>query len=143
MLALKGAVLIYILENAFTILTATLVGLGFGVGYCLMADRARTRIIGLTKLVPLMLLAFVAQFWLASILAGALILAPAEADGWTMAIGSALVIWIGFVVPVLFVTHRFRGLSARVALIDCGHWLAVMIAQAIMLRSMGLSPPPA
>jgi hypothetical protein len=42
-----------------------------------------------------------AEFWLASILAGALILAPSQAGVWVRALGSAVVILIGFVVAVL------------------------------------------
>jgi hypothetical protein len=137
--------MIYIVTNAYTIFAATLAGLAFGVGYYFLVDRAAVKSSreGLTKLIVLAALAFVAEAWFASILAGALILAPPEAGRWTMAIGSALVIWIGFIVPVLLVTHRTRALSTRTALTDCAHWLGVIIIQALVLQAIGLQLPRA
>lgn len=137
--------MIYILTNAYPILAATLAGLVFGVGYYFLVDRAAVKSSsdGLAKLTVSAVSAFIAEAWFASILAGALILAPPEAGRWTMAIGSALVIWIGFIVPVLLVTHRTRALSARAALTDCGHWLGVIVIQALVLQTIGLQLPTA
>ena len=136
--------MIYIVTNAYPILAATLAGLAFGLGYYFLVDRAVTRSSsdGATKQTVLAALAFIAEAWFAAILAGALILAPPEAGQWTMAIGSALVIWIGFIVPVLLVTHRTRALTTRTALTDCGHWLGVIIIQALVLQTIGLQLPP-
>jgi len=137
--------MIYILTNAYPILAATLAGLVFGVGYYFLVDRAAVKSSsdGLAKLTVSAVSAFIAEAWFASILAGALILAPPESGRWTMAIGSALVIWIGFIVPVLLVTHRTRALSARAALSDCGHWLGVIVIQALVLQTIGLQLPTA
>ncbi len=88
-----------------------------------------------------MITALIAESWLAAILAGALILAPPQADPWVMAIASAVVIWIGFVVPVLAVTHVFRGLSTSALMLDCVHWLLVMTVQAAVLQAIGLARP--
>ena len=137
--------MIYIVSNAYAILAATLAGLAFGVGYYFLLDRAamKSSSDGSAKLTVLAALAFIAEAWFASILAGALILAPPEAGRWTMAIGSALVIWIGFIVPVLLVSHRYRTLTLRTALTDCGHWLGVIIIQALVLQTIGLQLLPA
>jgi hypothetical protein len=137
--------MIYILTNAYPILAATLAGLVFGVGYYFLVDLAAVKSSndGLAKLTVSAVSAFIAEAWFASILAGALILAPPEAGRWTMAIGSALVIWIGFIVPVLLVTYRTRALSARTALSDCGHWLGVIVIQALVLQTIGLQLPTA
>ncbi|OYY72088.1 hypothetical protein [Sphingomonas sp. 28-63-12] len=130
--------MIYILLNLLPILAATALGLGIDTAHHLLAGGgARTPSIGL------ILLAALAQFWLASILAGALILAPAKADPWIMAVGSAVVIWAGFVLPVLAVTLSYRGLEPRTVIVDCAHWLIVMIAQAVLMKIWGLVPPPA
>lgn len=122
--------MIYILLNAGPILLATLVGLG--VGWALWRPRGRRY----------WLTAMPAEAWLCAILAGALILAPPRADQWTMALASAFVIWIGFIVPALLVTHRLRSLPTRAALVDCGHWLGTMLVQAAVLKAWGLVPPP-
>ena len=86
---------------------------------------------------------FVAQAWLAAILAGALILAPPKGGVWTMTIGSAVVIWAGFVAPTLAASYRLREQSWRTIGIDGGYWLAAMVIQAILMRLIGLVPPPA
>lgn len=81
--------------------------------------------------------------WLASILAGALILAPVTASAWTIALGSAFIIWIGFVLPVLTISLVLRGHTVLSSLKDAICWLAVMLAQAAVMNIIGLAPPAA
>jgi len=129
----------YIIVNVVAILLATCAGLVVGVGYRMLAGQQVNLLEGHGRRpVSLAITAFVAEFWLCSILAGALILAPQQADPWVMALGSAVVIWIGFIVPVLVVTHLFRGLSLATALLDSAHWIAVLLAQAAVLHLVGL-----
>ncbi len=130
--------MIYILLNIGPILAATLAGLAFGLVWHRLSGAP-----ALPRLAPLLITAALAEFWLAAILAGALILAPHQASPWTMAIGSGFVIWIGFVLPTLAVTSLYRGVPARRIAADCGHWLGAMIVQAVVLQSLGLVPPPA
>ncbi len=123
--------MIYIVLNLAPILAATLAGLLAGL--VLHRDRHGP---------GYWLTAFIAQAWFAAILAGALILAPPKAAAWVMAIGSAVVIWIGFVVPATIVTLRYRRTAWGEVLRDCGYWLVVMVVQALVLKSWGLVPPP-
>ena len=123
----------YILSNLPAILAATAVGLAVGVAYALLRRRRLSW--------GLLATAAPAEFWLACILAGALILAPTQAGAWTMALGSAVVIWIGFVAPVLATTHRFNDLGLRAVALDAAHWLLVMVAQAAVLHIVGLVRP--
>jgi hypothetical protein len=124
--------MIYIAINAVPILAAAMAGLAFGA---LWYRRHMTPQVIAT--------AFMAEAWLAAILAGALILAPPKGGIWTMTIGSAVVIWAGFVAPALVTSYRLRRLSWRTVATDCGYWLGTMIVQAITLRLIGLTPPPA
>lgn len=127
--------MIYIVMNAVPILAATMAGLVLGALYL--------RIAGLPgRGFGLLVTAAIAQGWFAAILAGALILAPARGGAWTMAIGSAVVIWIGFVVPATIVTLRARDHRWKSTLADCLYWLAVMVVQAVIMKSIGLVPPP-
>lgn len=123
--------MIYIQLNAVPILVATLAGLL--AGYLVLRRR---------QSIGFWLTAFAAEAWFAAILAGALILAPPKAAPWIMAIGSAVVIWIGFVVPATIVTMRQRNIAWRAVAGDCAAWLAVMVVQALVLKTMGLVPPP-
>ena len=125
--------MIYIALNAVPILVATLAALAFGALW--YRPRAVTAGVALTALL--------AEFWLAAILAGALILAPPKGSVWTMTIGSAVVIWIGFVAPAILATDRLRGRTWRATLADAGHWLGAMLVMAVVLRLIGLVPPPA
>ncbi|MCX9146644.1 hypothetical protein [Erythrobacter sp. WG] len=128
--------MIYILLNIVPIAAATVLGLAIGAGWLAALRLPRPALRTLAGFT-------LAEFWLAAILAGALILAPREAGAWVMAVGSAVVIWIGFVVPVLWVTLKASGTGARRIGAAMLHWLAVMVAQAIAMQAIGLVPPPA
>ena len=109
--------MIYILINLWPIAAATLLGLAIGLVWLRASG---IRLPGWAGLAG----AALAEFWLAAIMAGALILAPPEAGAWVMAVGSAVVIWIGFVVPVLCVTFMAHGIGPRqtVSLRCTGWW---------------------
>ncbi len=79
---------------------------------------------------------------LAAILAGALILAPPKGGVWVMTIGSAVVIWLGFVVPTLAVSLQMAGQRWARIVRAWGWWLVAMLVQAVVLRLVGLVPPP-
>ena len=137
MSAIKGAKMIYIVLNITAILAATLVSLCFGLLYYRLLDFRKSA--GRASTVAT---AFIAELWLACILAGALILAPPQASLWTMSVGTAVIIWIGFVVPVIAATYQFRGMGWRLTITDCTHWLGVMLIQTVVMRVVGLVPPP-
>lgn len=120
----------YILGNIVPIAAATLVGL------LILFIGFRSRVTGTT-----LAAATVALFWLAAILAGALILAPVDASPWTVALGSAFVIWIGFVLPALSIALTLRGSRWSTSLADATWWLAIMLAQAAVLHGVGLVKP--
>lgn len=121
--------MIYIVDNAGAIMLATVAGLLVGVAFY---PEARRRIGWLVT-------AFVAEAWFAALLAGALILAPAKADPWVMAIGTAVVIWIGFIVPALIVTLRAHAFTVADVAQNLIHWLIVMVVEAIVLHAVGLT----
>ena len=125
--------MIYIALNAGPILAATLAGLLVGLAY---------RAVAIGPGAPgLLVTAVLAEAWLAAILAGALILAPVKAGVWTVALGTAVIIWSGFVAPTAIVAARARGLTWRATIGDCAHWLVVMLVQAAVLRAIGLVHP--
>ena len=127
----------YILANLWPILAATGTGLLIGIAYARLLGGAPA-LLGR----PLwLILAILAEFWLAAILAGALIVAPVQVGRWVVAIGSAIVIWLGFVVPTLVTGYGFRRQSAGATLGDSLHWFAVMVAQAVVLQAVGLTHP--
>lgn len=122
--------------NLLPIVVATMIGLVVGYGWHLTLGGGG-RMGGGT-----MALAAAGEFWLAAILAGALILAPPKADPWVMAIGSAVVIWAGFVLPAVAISLAHRQIPARGVISEALHWLVVMTAQAVAMKAIGLAPPP-
>jgi hypothetical protein len=127
--------MIYILLNFLPIAAATLLGLAIGLVWLRASD---ILLPGWKTLAG----AALAEFWLASILAGALILAPPQAGEWVMALGSAVVIWIGFVVPVLWVTFMAYEMGVSRTISAALHWLVVMVGQAFLMQYIGLAAPP-
>ena len=133
----------YILTNAGPILAAALAALAFGAAWYGLLGRLRASAARLTdeerRPSPLLYpFVFLCEAWVAAILAGALILAPVEAGRWTVALGSAFIIWVGFVLPVIAATYRHRQLPWRLIAIDAGHWLGVMLLMAAVLRAIGV-----
>lgn len=126
----------YILLNAQPILLATLAGLLVSLAYHVGLGRS-----GGARW-PVLAIAAPAQRWLCCILAGAVILAPTDqgAGPWTMALGSAIIIWVGFIAPALVLSYAYRAVRIRAALADAVAWLAIMLAQAAVLRGVGVAP---
>ncbi len=121
--------MIYIVLNAVPIALATVLGL-------LMAQ-----FIDRPKGLVAWLLALVCAAWLNAILAGALILAPPKAPIWVMTIGSAVVIWAGFVLPTLTTSLKLAGQRwGRIGRANLW-WLVVMLAAAVVMRLVGLRAP--
>ena len=120
----------YILLNLVPIGAAALAGLAV---LFLLAPARPT--------MPKLVGALLGLAWLAAILAGALILAPVTAGGWTIALGSAFIIWVGFVLPALTIALVLRGHSLGAGLADAGRWLAIMLVQGAVLHVIGLIRP--
>lgn len=128
----------YILSNALPIVVATLASLLLGFAYAASSGGRDPT----TSPITLAALAVVAQGWLCCILAGALILAPKEAGSpWTMALGSAVVIWVGFVLPAVALTGVARGIAVGRTVADCLYWLCAMLLQAAVLQLIGVAKP--
>ena len=126
--------MIYIVQNLVPITLAAALGLGI---WALWLRRGRIRRPSVSGWV----LNAVAMFWLSAILAGALILAPVEADVWAVTLGTAIIIWGGFVLPVLAVTlatarQRTARIGGAIAI-----WLLIMLVQAAAMRAIGLTAP--
>jgi hypothetical protein len=124
--------MIYVVINAVPITVAALCAVALGA---LWYRRAVTTATLLTIIA--------AHIWLGAILAGALILAPPKGGVWTMTMGSAIVIWAGFVAPTMIASYRMRMVGWRTTLNDISYWLAAMMLQAAVMRMIGLVAPPA
>jgi hypothetical protein len=127
----------YVNLNLVPIAVATLLGLLIGLVHFLLSRPGERPAAGFVVLTA------IAEFWLAAILAGALILSPEDlGNPYFTALATTIVIWIGFVAPVLLVNLRFRDHPGPMAAADALHWLAVMVVQAMVMTAIGLTAPP-
>ncbi|MEM0929590.1 MAG: DUF1761 domain-containing protein [Pseudomonadota bacterium] len=143
--------MIYIVINGLPILAAAAAAFVFGAIYYGVLGRPWMAAAGLSeddikgpsgRPSPWpFVISFLAEIWIAAIIAGALILAPPEAGAWTMAFGTAFILWIGFVLPVMLVNHRYEGRPLALTIINSGHWLGVFMVQVSVLQAIGLQPP--
>ena len=84
-----------------------------------------------------MIIAFVAELIMAFVLAGVIgHLGPGAATIKNGLISGAF-IWAGFIVTTLVVNTAYARRSWMLALIDAGHWLAVLLAQVAVLGAIG------
>src|SRR3954463_15705953 len=80
-----------------------------------------------------MVLAFLAQLVMALMLAGIVghLGGPSAATG----VISGALVWLGFVITTGAVNNAFQRKKPMLTVIDGGHWLAVLLAQGIILGS--------
>jgi len=54
------------------------------------------------------------------------------------AVISALFAWVGFVLTTILVNHSFGGRRYKLAAIDAGHWLVVLVLMGVVIGWMGV-----
>lgn len=143
--------MIYIIQNIWAISAATVASFAFGALWYTVLSKPWMKASGITeemirgesgKVSPApYVVAFLAEFWIASILAGALILAPVEAGKWTIALMTAFILWVGFIAPAMLVNNRYELRPLSLFGINAAHWLLVLIIQAMVIRLVGVVPP--
>lgn len=130
--------MIYIVHNVWPIAAAALAAWAFGAAwFALLPARDRDARASLAG----QLLVLASLFWIAAILAGALILAPVEAGGWTVALGTAAIIWGGFVFPVAIADTALHHKQWSTMVSRAGYWLGAMLLMAAILQTIGLQRP--
>lgn len=93
---------------------------------------------GVTKFAPYAI-GFISEFVMAYVFAGLLIHTAPEGFGIGAAIAAAFYLWIGFVATTVLVNNRFGMRKLSLAVIDSGHWLGVLVIQAIVFFFLGQS----
>lgn len=49
------------------------------------------------------------------------------------AMTTAFIVWLGFVLTLMAVNYGFQGAKPRLLAIDAGHWLGVLLLQALVI----------
>lgn len=85
------------------------------------------------------ILAFVAEFVMAWVLAGVVgHLGPGQVT-IRNAIISGLFIWLGFVLTTMAVNNAFTGRKTMLTVIDGGHWLLVLVLEGLVIGWMDVN----
>ena len=77
--------------------------------------------------------AIVAQLIMAFVLAMVITLIGGTGHALANAIGTAAILWLGFVITTMTVNHAFQDAKTQLTLVDGGHWLGVMLVQGLVL----------
>lgn len=49
------------------------------------------------------------------------------------AVGSAVILWLGFVVTSMATNNAFQGSKVKLTVLDSAHWLGVLVVQALVI----------
>lgn len=81
-----------------------------------------------------MITSFVAEIIMALVLLG--VLSHMKVSGMQVGLMVAFLIWLGFVATTIVVNNAFSKRTFMLSLIDSGHWLLVLLVQALVLGWM-------
>jgi hypothetical protein len=80
----------------------------------------------------------IAQFIMAWVLAGIIgHLGTGQVNPVNGLISGAFV-WFGFVLTTQLVNHGYQGATKSLTVIDCGHWLGVLLVQGLVIGLFGV-----
>ena len=82
-----------------------------------------------------MVMTFACQLVMAGVLAGVIFHTQPAVGGMSTKTGliAAALVWLGFIATALAVNHRFQGRPWALTFIDGGHWLGVLMVQAVVV----------
>lgn len=128
--------------NYIAVLAAAVAGFVFGAAYYTALGKQWMAAAGLKaddvdrkNPVPF-IVAAIAQLVLAYMLAG--LLGHLGDVTLQSALITAAFVWVGFIVTTMAVNHRFQSAPVALTVIDCGHWLGVLLVMAVVLSVIGL-----
>lgn len=127
------------------VLFAAGVGFGFGAAYYTLLGKYWMAAVGKTKeeieadKSPLpFIIAAIAQLVIAFVLAGAVGHLGYGMVNIRNAVITGAILWVGFIATTITVNYAFQGAKLKLAAIDAGHWLGVMIAQGLIIGWVGV-----
>lgn len=129
--------------NYLAVLGAGIAGFVTGAVWYTLFSKQWMKAAGLTvedtKPTPFLLInAFICQLAMAWVLAGLIGHLGEGQVTLSNSIISAAFVWFGFVLTTQLVNHRFQGQPWSLSAIDCGHWLAVLVVQGVIIGTIGV-----
>lgn len=132
-----------IMVNYLAILIAALAGFGLGMIWYKVLSKPWLEAVGETKgeierrgLVLPFLTSFVALLVMAWMLAGIMAhMGQVTVRGGLL---TSFLVWLGFVITIIGVSHAFTGAKPRLTLIDGGYWLAALLIMGAIIGAFGV-----
>lgn len=128
--------------NYLAILVAAVAAFGFGSLYYMSLSRQWLAAIGKTKeeLSPSMapfVVSIVGLLVMAQVLAGTIAHLGGQLSLGTGVV-TAVFMWLGFVATTTATNYAFGGRKASLTVIDCIHWLGVLVIQGAVIGAIGI-----
>lgn len=127
--------------NPVAVLLAAVAAFAFGAVYYTVLGRPWMDAAGLTerqvqqdRTWKPFAVSFLSLCVLASVLAVTFGSMAAESLSSGQAVGTAVLLWLGLIVTSMATNHAFQGARAKLTVLDSGHWLGVMVVQALVLN---------
>lgn len=127
--------------NYLAILVAAVAAFAWGAAYYMTLSKPWLAAVGRiepNKSPTPFIISFVALLVMGFVLAGSIgHLGPGQVTVKNGII-SGLILWAGFVVTTVFVNNAYPGRKYSLSVIDCGHWLGVLVIQGAVIGAMGV-----
>ena len=125
--------------NLIGVLLGAIAGFAFGAAYYTLLGKHWLDAIGKSEedvkgrsAVPFVT-SFVSLLVMGCVLAGYFARQDPEAMNPLHAVGSALTLWLGFVVTSMATNNAFQGAKAKLTVVDSMHWFGVLVIQALII----------
>lgn len=84
------------------------------------------------------IISFILEFVMAYMLAVLLMHTAPDGFSFGSALTAAFFLWLGFIFTTQTINHRYHFRPWSLTIIDCGHWLGVMLVMSAVMAIMGL-----
>lgn len=127
--------------NYVAILIAAVAGFAWGAAYYMTLSKQWLAAAGKVepnKSVTPFIISFVALVVMAFVLSGAIgHLGPGNVTVKNGII-SGVILWAGFIATTIFVNNAYPGRKYMLSVIDCIHWLGVVVIQGAIIGALGV-----
>ena len=127
--------------NYVAILIAAVAGFAWGAAYYMTLSKQWLAAVGKVepnKSATPFIISFVALIVMAFVLSGAIgHLGPGNVTVKNGII-SGVILWAGFIATTIFVNNAYPGRKYMLSVIDCIHWLGVVVIQGAIIGALGV-----
>ena len=128
--------------NYIAVVVAAVAGFGFGAVYYTVLGKTWMEAVGVTEekikdersAVPF-IVSFVSLLLMAAVLSWCFGHRGSEGMPSGGAVGAAVLLWAGFIVTSTATNNAFQGSKLKLTILDCAHWLGVVVIQALVISA--------